>query len=201
MRKEEVRQKAVSLGFKVAQKPDSQEICFVRTNYRDFLKERYPEQIRPGHIRDLTGKILGKHPGLPFFTIGQREGLRIGGKRPYYVVRLDSTTNEVWVGREEDLLFQELMAGDVNFIPFDSLERPMRARVKVRYSQESIPSTLIPMEDGRVLVRFNQPQRATAPGQAAVFYDDDDPELLLGGGTIVAPITEAFKDHSVSTLA
>lgn len=186
MLKEEVRRKARELKLPVAEKPDSQEICFVKTNYRDFLKERCPEKIQPGLVRDLSGKVLGEHPGLPFFTVGQREGLRIGGKGPYYVVKLDPVNNEVLVGREEDLYASELIAESVNFIPFDDLEEPLKARVKVRYSQEPAAAVLLPLAEGRVLVRFERPQRAIAEGQAAVFYSEEDPELLLGGGTIAS---------------
>lgn len=186
MLKEEVRRRARALELPVAEKPDSHEICFVKTNYRDFLRERCPEGIKPGLVRDLSGKVLGEHPGLPFFTIGQREGLRIGGRGPYYVVRLDPVNNEVLVGRDEDLYASQLIAGSVNFIPFDRLEEPIKAKVKIRYSQEPAEATLIPLAEGRVSVQFERPQRAIAEGQAAVFYGEEDPELLLGGGIIAS---------------
>ena len=186
MLKEEVRRKAGELELPVAEKPDSREICFVKTSYRDFLKERCPEGIKPGWVRDLSGEVLGEHPGLPFFTIGQRKGLRIGGKGPYYVVRLDPVNNEVLVGRDEDLYASELIAESVNFIPFDRFEEPIKAKVKIRYSQEPAEATLIPLAEGRVSVQFERPQRAIAEGQAAVFYSEEDPELLLGGGIIAS---------------
>lgn len=187
--KEEVRQKAAAFDLPVAGKPESQEICFVKTNYRDFLRERVPDRIGPGLVRDLTGQVLGEHPGLPFFTVGQRQGLRIGGKGPYYVVRLDPSRNEVIVGREEDLFSKELIASRVNFIPFDRLQGPMKAYAMIRYNHAPAKATLLPFEGGTVQVRFEEPQRAIALGQAAVFYAYDDPELLLGGGVIAASIS------------
>ncbi len=184
--KEEVRRKAAELGLPVVGKPESQEICFVKTDYREFLRERVPDRIRPGLVKDLTGQVLGEHPGLPFFTIGQRQGLRLNGRGPYYVVRLEPSRNEVIVGREKDLLSKELIASKVNFIPFDTLQGPMKAYCMIRSTHVPAEATLFPFDDGTVQVRFEEPQRAIAPGQAAVFYAYDDPDLLLGGGIIVA---------------
>lgn len=185
MRKSDVRDVAAQKGLRVAAKPDSQELCFLpEGDYRELLRARHPETIRPGIIRDRTGQILGTHEGIPLYTIGQRRGLKIGGDGPYYVVALEPGRNEIVVGREEDLQADTLVAGRVNFIPFDTLagERPVLATI--RYRHPPAEASISPMAGGRVLVQFARPLRAITPGQAVVFYDREDPDLVLGGGTI-----------------
>ncbi len=185
MRKAEVRALAARKGLRVANKPDSQELCFLPTgDYRDLLRDRYPEVIRPGVIRDRTGAVLGTHGGVPLYTIGQRRGLRIGGHGPYYVVALHPGRNEVVVGTEEDLFADTLVAERVNFIPFERFagERPVLATIRYRHPPRE--ATIKPMADGQVLVQFAQPLRAITPGQAVVFTDREAPDLVVGGGTI-----------------
>ena len=185
MRKAEVRALAARKGLRVANKPDSQELCFLPTgDYRDLLRDRYPEVIRPGVIRDRTGAVLGTHGGVPLYTIGQRRGLRIGGHGPYYVVALHPGRNEVVVGTEEDLFADTLVAERVNFIPFERFagERPVLAAIRYRHPPRE--AAIKPMADGQVLVQFAQPLRAITPGQAVVFTDREDPDLVVGGGTI-----------------
>ncbi len=185
MRKAEVRALAAQRGFRVADTPDSQELCFLPTgDYRELLRDRVPEMIRPGVIRDRTGEVLGTHDGVPLYTIGQRRGLRIGGHGPFYVVALDPRQNEVTVGREEELFADTLVAERVNFIPFERLaeERPVLATI--RYRHPAREATIRPMSNGQVLVRFTQPLRAVTPGQAVVFTDREDADLVVGGGTI-----------------
>lgn len=185
MRKGEVRALAAQKGLRVATKPDSQELCFLpEGDYRELLRERNPEAIRPGIIRDRAGQILGTHEGIPLYTIGQRRGLKIGGHGPYYVIALEPGRNEVVVGREEDLQADTLVADRLNFIPFDSLrgERPVLATI--RYRHPPAEASISPMADGRVLVQFARSLRAITPGQAVVFYDREDPDLVVGGGTI-----------------
>ncbi|MFQ5960408.1 MAG: tRNA 2-thiouridine(34) synthase MnmA [Candidatus Methylomirabilales bacterium] len=185
MRKTEVRALAARRGLRVANKPDSQELCFLPNgDYRELLRERHPDAIRPGVIRDRTGEILGTHEGVPLYTIGQRRGLRIGGRGPYYVVALDVERSEVVVGREEELLADTLVAERVNFIACERLTEPQPVLATIRYRHPSSEAEIRPLEDGQVLVRFSRPLRAITPGQAVVFTDREDPDLVLGGGTI-----------------
>lgn len=185
MRKSDVRAVAAQKGLRVAAKPDSQELCFLPDgDYRGLLRARHPETIRPGIIRDRTGQILGTHEGIPLYTIGQRRGLKIGGHGPYYVVALEPARNEVVVGREEDLRADTLVAERVNFIPVDRLAGARPVLATIRYRHPLAEATISPMADDRVLVQFARPLRAITPGQAVVFYDRDDPDLVVGGGTI-----------------
>ncbi|MCZ6481317.1 MAG: tRNA 2-thiouridine(34) synthase MnmA [Candidatus Methylomirabilales bacterium] len=185
MRKGDVRALAAQKGLRAATKPDSQELCFLpEGDYRALLRERHPGAIRPGIIRDQTGQVLGTHEGIPLYTIGQRRGLKIGGRGPYYVVALAPGRNEVVVGREEDLQADTLVADRVNFIPFDRLNGERSVLASIRYRHPPAEAVISPMADGRVLVQFARPLRAITPGQAVVFYEGKDPDLVLGGGTI-----------------
>lgn len=185
LRKEETRRLARELGLMVAEKPDSQEICFAPRDYRSYLQERVGSAISPGPIRDTSGTIRGKHPGVAFFTVGQRRGLGVGGNQPLYVIDLDPEKNEVIVGNDCDLWSHEVDVERVNLIAVDRLSAPLRVLAKVRYAQAPALAALIPRGEGRVHLRFDDPQRAVAPGQAAVFYDAVDPDLVVGGGTIL----------------
>lgn len=185
MRKAEVREVAVQLGLRVARKPDSQELCFLPTgDYRQFLRERYGEEIQPGVIRDMHGRILGRHPGVAFYTVGQRRGLGIAGGGPHYVVALSPQENAVIVGREEDLFADTLVAERVNFLPFDELTGERSVLATIRYRHPPVEAAVHPGDSGTVLVRFARPMRAITPGQGVVFYDPNDPDLVVGGGTI-----------------
>jgi tRNA-specific 2-thiouridylase len=185
MRKTEVRALAARLGIRVAHKPESQELCFLPNgDYRGLLRGRVPEAMRPGPIRDQGGEKLGTHGGVPLFTIGQRRGLNIGGRGPYYVVAVDPERNEVVVGREEDLFADTLVADRVNFITGEVLTEPRPVFATIRYRHPLEEATIAPLGEGQILVRFARPVRAITPGQAVVFYDREDPELVLGGGTI-----------------
>lgn len=180
--KVETRQMARELGLAVADKPDSQEICFVpNDDYKSFLEDKAPEALKAGNIVDTHGKILGKHRGLPLYTIGQRKGLGIAAGRPLYVVALDTDRNEVVVGSDEDVFASELIAHDLNFITIDNLTKPMIAAAKIRYSAKESEALLTPLAGGKVHVKFSSPQRAITPGQSVVFYEND---CVLGGGII-----------------
>ncbi len=183
MSKPEIREIARSLGLKVADKIDSQEICFVPGNdYKAFLRSHLGEsEFHRGEIYDVDGNFLGEHEGIELFTIGQRKGLPGGSPRPRYVVDLDSETNRVIVGDVEDLIAEEFEVDRVNWIAPDSLNESVDLTVKIRYSHPGTPATLTPLEDGRARIRFDEPQKAVTPGQAAVFYQND---LVLGGGWI-----------------
>lgn len=180
--KEDVRKIAVLAGLSVADKKESQEICFIPDNdYRSFLIERAPEAAEPGVIYDTEGNSVGRHQGLAFYTIGQRHGLGLALGYPAYVVEIDPVRNALVVGKARDLLASGLTARDVNLIAIQSLLEPLRAQVKIRYNASPVDAVISPGENGGVIVRFSRPQKAVTPGQAVVFYQDD---LVLGGGFI-----------------
>jgi len=180
--KEEVRAKARSLGLGVADKPESQEICFIPDNdYRGFLRRRDPCGFRPGPIVDRNGRILGAHQGLSAYTIGQRRGLGLSTGEPLYVVALKPESNTIVVGGTEELEATALRATRVNFILFDQLDRELRVDAKIRHNHIPARATLRPSGDGEVMVEFDEPQRAITPGQSVVFYQGD---LVVGGGII-----------------
>lgn len=181
--KTDTRKMARELGLSVADKPDSQEICFVpNDDYKAFLKEKIPAALTPGPIVDTAGNILGKHQGVQLYTIGQRKGLGLAVGKPLYVVALDAELNRVVVGSDEDVFAAELIAGDLNFIAIDKLEEPLAVEAKIRYSAPAAPATVSPLGNGQVQVRFTAPQRAITPGQSVVFYHDD---IVIGGGIII----------------
>jgi tRNA-specific 2-thiouridylase len=196
MKKAQIREIAHSLGLKVADKSDSQEICFVPGNdYKAFLRSHLGEsEFHRGEIYDVAGNFLGDHEGIELFTIGQRKGLPGGSPRPRYVVDLDTATNSVIVGDAEDLICDEFEIDRANWHPVAGIGDPGRLHVapvtgynklevmvKIRYSHPGTHATLTPLENGRAHVRLHEPQRAVTPGQAAVFYDND---IVLGGGWI-----------------
>ncbi len=180
--KDEVRIKARALGLVTADKPESQEICFIPDNdYRSFLRQRAPEAFRPGPIVDGHGRVLGSHRGIADYTVGQRRGLGLSSDRPLYVVALDSERNAVVVGEGSDLETNRLVATQVNYIPFDCLDGELRVTAKIRHSHNPAPATLRPIATDQVEVIFDVPQRAVTPGQSVVFYQGD---LVVGGGII-----------------
>jgi tRNA-uridine 2-sulfurtransferase len=200
MAKSEIRAIARKLGLKVADKADSQEICFVPgQDYKAFLRSHLGEnQFHRGGIYDLEGNFIAAHEGIEMFTIGQRKGLPGGSAQPRYVVDLDPETNRVIVGSAEDLLVEEFEVERVNWISVAGVNDlsqqvpPVRlgptaatairdTTVKIRYNHPGTRATVTPLERQRVRVRLCEPQKAITPGQAAVFYDGD---VVLGGGWI-----------------
>ena len=210
MTKQEVRDLAEAAGLPTAMKPESQEICFIPDgNYAQFI-ERYLEEDRaaptsanelpaphqplvqlagldasrltPGEIVTTAGEVIGRHQGIHRYTIGQRRGIGISSPDPLYVVQVDAKNNRVVVGSGDDLLKGEMIVDRVNWISIADLTEPLRVSVKIRSRAEEAPATLRKQADGRVLVVFDEPQRAVTPGQAAVFYDGD---VVVGGGWIV----------------
>ena len=185
--KDETRRLAREWGLPVADKPDSQEICFVGRDYRSYLRQRRPEAGLPGIIRDLGGAIRGVHQGVAFYTVGQRRGLQIGSSSPLYVIDLDPARNEVIVGPEQRLLVSRVELTALNLIAAATLDGPRRVLAKVRYAQAAVPATLAPLAGGDASLTFDMPLRAPAPGQAAVCYALEEPDLVVGGGTIRRP--------------
>lgn len=188
MVKTRVRELAKELGLPVADKNDSQEICFVPNgDYAAFIDAYFQEQgyaaaATEGEIVDTSGRVLGRHAGAHHFTVGQRRGLRVAAGEPLYVIATDTAAQRVTVGRNDDLLRTELTARDVNWISIGSIAEPIPAQVKIRNKHRPAEATLEPTGDpARVRVKFQDAQRAVTPGQAAVFYDGD---LVLGGGWI-----------------
>ena len=180
--KPQVREMARSLGFETAEKPDSQDICFVRDRNKDgFLRRELRVEDEPGPITDAGGRVLGTHRGLLGYTIGQREGLGLAVGKPLYVVALDQPNNRLIVGSREELLGRVLIAERVNWVSIEPPASPLRAQVRIRSRHEAAAATIAPETDDLVRVTFDESQSAITPGQAAVFYDGD---LLLGGGWI-----------------
>ena len=181
MSKPAIREIARSLGLKVADKADSQEICFVPGNdYKAFLRSHLDEaEFHPGGIYDLEGNFLGEHEGIEMFTIGQRKGLPGGSAQPRYVVDLDPETNRVLVGSAEDLVSDDFEIDRVNWI--GEAEENFEATVKIRYSHPGTRATVTATENGRARIELHEPQKAVTPGQAAVIYDGD---VVVGGGWI-----------------
>ena len=180
--KAEVRRMAAALRLPVADKPDSAEICFIpRGDYRQFLAQRFPQ--RPGDIVDGSGRVLGRHPGIGGYTVGQRRGLPArGGQEPLFVLGLDPIDNTVIVGRNDELLNGALWAEDVSFVSGEAPAGTLEVEAKIRYRSEPAPA-LLTVADGQAEVRFQRPQRAVTPGQAVVFYQGP---RVLGGGIIAA---------------
>ncbi|MEI8386309.1 MAG: tRNA 2-thiouridine(34) synthase MnmA [Verrucomicrobiota bacterium] len=183
MSKPEIREIARGLGLKVADKADSQEICFVPGNdYRAFLRGHFgDEEFHRGGIYDTEGNFLGSHEGIEMFTIGQRKGLPGGSPKPLYVVNIDPETSRVIVGGEEDLVRGEFEVDRVTWHAGEP-EEPLRANVKIRYAHPGTEASLEALPGGRARIVLDEPQRAVTPGQAAVFYDGD---RVAGGGWIV----------------
>ncbi|MCK6455469.1 MAG: tRNA 2-thiouridine(34) synthase MnmA [Phycisphaerae bacterium] len=179
--KSDVRATAKRLGLPVHDKPESQDICFAPDrDYAGVVRARRADAFRPGEIRHRDGRIVGRHPGLPNFTIGQRHGLRIALGAPVYVTHLDPMTNTVTVGPREDLACRTFEADDVRWIG-PPPGAPFAADVKIRYNHAPAPARIAPLTSQRVRVTFDEPQSAVAPGQAAVVYSGD---VVLGGGWI-----------------
>lgn len=185
--KQETRQMARRLGLHVADKHESQDLCFIADgNYRNFVQRNAPAGARalePGDIVDTQGKVLGRHTGLAFYTIGQRKGLGLAVGEPLYVLALDTVRNAVVVGRAEELGKRELVAAEVNWISGEPPSGATRVTAKIRYRASEMPATLAPDEQapGAARVVFDSPLRDITPGQAVVFYEGD---VCLGGGII-----------------
>lgn len=180
--KTKIREIAKEIGLAVHNKKDSEEICFVTDNdHGKYISNEKPDRVKPGNFVDKSGNILGKHKGIVYYTIGQRKGLGLSLGRPVFVIGINAKTNEVVIGSEDDIFKTDLIATDVNFIPFDKLEDEMKVQAKIRYSARPAEAIISPLENGRVKVSFAEKQRAITKGQSVVFYNDD---IVVGGGII-----------------
>lgn len=180
--KEEIRKIAQENNLNVAQKKDSQEICFIPdNNYQSFLKKYGKTKQTEGNIVLKNGKILGRHKGLINYTIGQRKGLGIAYSEPLYVIELDKQKNEVIVGTEKELYTNELYAKDLNWQAIEPKNEPINCMAKIRYRAKEAKATIYPTKD-KVKVIFETSQRAITSGQSVVFYDNN---IVLGGGKII----------------
>lgn len=179
--KKEIRAMALELGLSVAEKAESQENCFVpNDDYKAFLR-RYPARFWEGDFLDADGRVLGRHSGLPFYTVGQRRGIGLSFGTPKYVVKLNATKNAVVIGDEEDLFTLSCTVKQVNLIGALG-DDGFSCTVKIRYLSEPVPANVTPIGDGSYKVQFEKPLKSVTPGQFAVFYDGD---VLLGGGEIL----------------
>lgn len=188
LHKKQVRELADQLHFVNARKHDSQDICFVPDgDYVKFMEEYTGKQYPCGNFLDQKGNIIGRHTGAVRYTLGQRKGLGLAMGAPVYVCEKSMEHNTVTVGAEAALYAKALLAEDMNWISFESLDKPIRVQAKTRYRQTEQWATVYPLEDGRVRVEFEVPQRAITAGQALVLYDGD---VVVGGGTIVDALSE-----------
>jgi tRNA-uridine 2-sulfurtransferase len=199
--KAQVRERAAVLGLATATKPESQEICFVADgSYRALLKDRFRDRVRPGAIVDESGAVVGEHDGIAMYTVGQRSGLRLASAGPsspaHYVSRIDAATNTLTVGGADELLRRSCLVEHARYIAGQAPSTPFRTAVKIRSHAAAASATVTPLSPHPALPRkrgreiaaharidFDEPQRALAPGQAAVFYDGD---RVIGGGPIAA---------------
>lgn len=182
--KDQIREIAERINLNVAHKPDSQEICFIPDHdYAGFIEENAGERAPEGDFVDLNGQVIGRHKGITHYTVGQRKGLNLSLGYPVFVLEIRPETNEVVIGKGEDVYSDNLRAGHLNWMAVDGLHgKEMEVMAKIRYSHKGAACTIKEVEDGVVECRFEEPQRAITPGQAVVFYQG---EYVVGGGTIL----------------
>lgn len=183
--KEEIRELAQRLDLPVADKPDSQDICFVPDNDYAAVIQREVKNGQlpaPGNFVNAAGEVLGQHKGIIHYTVGQRKGLNLAMGRPVFVTQIRPDTNEVVIGEAEDVFSDSLVCGDLNFMAVDDIAEPTEVTAKIRYSHAGESCVIEKLPDGQIKCSFKKPVRAVTPGQAVVFYRDD---YVLGGGTII----------------
>jgi tRNA-specific 2-thiouridylase len=188
MTKQEVREAARRHGLALAEKPDSQEICFVPGgDYKQFITAYLEEQGEAssetaGELVAASGEVIGQHAGIHNFTVGQRKGLGVASAAPLYVLNIDPASHRVMVGADAELATHKLRARQLNWVSIAKLTGPMRVKAKIRHRHDPAWAKLEPAGTDEALATFDEPQRAVTPGQAAVFYDGDE---VVGGGWIV----------------
>ena len=186
--KDQVRQLAEEHDFINARKRDSQDICFVPDgDYAAFIRRwesrrEDPKDFPPGEFVGTEGQVYGEHKGIIHYTVGQRKGLGLSFPQPMYVCKIDPQNNQVVLGKQEELMAREAVAGDINLISVETLDQPMRMKARVRYRQKEQPATAYQIGPDRLKVVFDEPQRAITPGQSLVLYDGD---VVVGGGKIL----------------
>ena len=196
--KKEVRAYLLEKGFEQkAKSGESMEICFIEGDYRDFLRQECPDldtKVGPGWFVDSKGIKLGEHKGFPYYTIGQRRGLEIALGHPAYVLRINAEKNTVILGNVEDLQTEYMLVEDPLIVDMDELTQCKNISVRIRYRSKPIPCRVLPLEDARMLVKFEAEASAIAPGQSAVFYDGN---RVLGGAFIASQkgIKKIAADH------
>lgn len=192
--KQQIREIAAAGKLKVADKGESQEICFIPDNdYRSFMERTCPEATRPGDIVSVEGHKLGRHRGIAFFTIGQRKGLGITSTEPLYVVHIDAQENRIVVGSEKDTYSTGFLADELNYISGTPPQELLEVEVKIRYRTPAVPAVLYPPEAGSARIVFKESQKAVTPGQSAVFYLGEE---VLGGGKIKSPESHGrYNEH------
>lgn len=197
LKKQEVVEMARDLGIPAVDKKESQEICFIKDDYRDFIQDQV--EYQPGDVVDREGRVLGRHRGLPFYTIGQRRGLGISASRPIYVLDLDTRANRLVVGEEQDLYQEQVLIGENNLIYLDEINKPIRVEAKIRYAHRAAPAHLerVSGDDDRLRLVFEQGQRAITCGQSAVYYWGD---YVLGGGIILAAANRGANIPTVPSV-
>ena len=180
--KDDARRIASDSGFSNADKPDSQDICFVPDGrYAEFIEEYGGRTYPEGDFIDEDGNVLGRHKGIIRYTIGQRKGLGVAAGKPVYVRKIDPETNTILLGDNKDLFSNTLKTMEFNWVSMADPGRPFRAKARIRYQHQEQPAEIIPESDGTVTVVFDEPQRAITPGQTVVVYDGD---IVIGGGII-----------------
>jgi tRNA-specific 2-thiouridylase len=182
MTKSNVRELAHEKGLKPITSNESQDICFIRDkSYKEFLTDILDVDEKQGIIEDINGQPIGNHTGLHKYTVGQRRGINLPSSKPYYVVKIDNKRNRLIVGRKNDLLCSEFKVNNINWI-IEAPDDQISIKTRIRYRSKAYETTVIPIDKKTVLVKFKTPQSSVAPGQAAVFYNDNE---VLGGGWIL----------------
>ena len=198
--KMEVRDLARKYGLNTAEKPESQDICFVpKEGYKKFIEDRVGREVmKPGPFIDDEGKIVGEHKGIAYYTIGQRDKLGIALGYPVYVYKIDPKTNAVHVGNLTKLYSQGFMASQVNWVSMEIPKNTLEVSARIRYNSPEVKAYVTPVDGGSIRVEFAQPQKSVTPGQSAVFYDGD---VVLAGAIIDEPIPCAQEDlaHMTTT--
>ena len=180
--KEKTRTLAKKFKLTTFNTASSQDICFIQDqDYAQYIRKKTGVQIKEGDIVDKAGKVLGRHKGIPFYTIGQRRGLGIAYKEPLYVIGIDRSANRIIVGVKKDVLRKSFIVHQLNWIAVSGIKEPLKVKAKIRYNHEAQTALIAPMGNDMVRVDFDVPQESPTPGQAAVFYDHD---VVVGGGWI-----------------
>ncbi len=183
LKKEEVREIAEKCGFINSAKPDSQDICFVKNgDYVSFIENYCGRKFAEGNFVERSGKVIARHKGIIGYTVGQRKGLGIASTEPNFVLEKNIVRNEVIIGRAQEQYQKIITADDVNWIAFEKLTSPIKLMAKIRYKHREVPALVSQLDNKRIIIEFDEPQRAPAKGQAVVFYDGD---YVVGGGKIL----------------